>query len=214
MRKLQLTALLLCAAMALPAAGCGSKSSSSDSSETVAERIANGGDEPGEAPTNVYQNDSDHYGVNEEVVDMNQEADQNDTMFTLNKVYSITPEGNDSEKYIYFDVTIKNNTDKAYTLNILNNFYLIYPDGNEKYGDIKTELYANSHFNSFNPSPFEIPANGELSGIVGGFAVSPQVEEFTVGFFPTQEDINNKENVIKVNVSADEIIADPDDILK
>ena len=58
MRKLQLTALLLCAAMALPAAGCGSKSSSSDSSETVAERIANGGDEPGEAPTNVYQN---HY---------------------------------------------------------------------------------------------------------------------------------------------------------
>jgi len=216
MRKLQLTALLLCAAMALPAAGCGNKTKSSSSSKTRS--ISDGGDAPqAEEPSNVYQNKKDEgIGVNETVVDIKTEADANGTGFSLNRAIKVTPEADhgDNGSSIYLDVTIKNSTDTAYDLSTLNNFYLIYPDGTEKYSDVQTELYANSKFNNFSISPYTVPANGELSCIIGGFAVDSSLNEFTVGFFPTRDNDRDKADVIKVEVKPDMIEDNPTDILK
>ena len=212
MRKLQLTALLLCAVMALPAAGCGNKTKSSKTTRS----ISDGGDAPqAEEPSNVYEN-NDEIGKNETVVDIKQEAYANDTGFTLNRAIKVTPssEYGYNGNFIYLDVTIKNNTDASYELSTLNNFYLIYPDGTEKYGDVQTELYANSKFKNFEVSPYTVPANGELSCIVGGFAVDSDVNEFTVGFFPTKDNNRNKEDVIKVEVKPEMIEDNPADILK
>lgn len=213
MRKLQLTALLLCAAMALPAAGCGTKSRGSSSSKIS---ISDGGDAPqGDKAQDVYQN-NDNIGKNETIVDIKQEANANDTAFTLNRAIIVTPEadfGYDGN-YIYLDVTIKNDTDTTYDLSTLNNFYLVFPDGSEKYSDIQTELYANSRFANFSTSPYTVPANGELSCIIGGFAVNSDLDQFTVGFFPTKDNDRNKTNVIKVEVKPDMIEKNPADILK
>ena len=210
MRKTRITALLLCALMIVPNAGCGSKSSKKSTTSKANAQIV--GDEPGEPVRNAYQQDA-NIGKNEVVADIKEEAEANDTGFTLNRVIAYKdPER--SEKYIYFDVNIKNDTSDTYDLSVLNNFYLIYPDGNEKYSDIKTELYANSKFQNYYMSPFNIPANGEFKGIVGGFAVDPSLDEFTIGFFPTRVDNRNKESVIKIKVTPDLIVDNPSDILK
>ena len=197
MRKLQLTALLLCAAMALPAAGCGNKTKSSKTTRS----ISDGGDAPqAEEPSNVYEQ-NDEIGKNETLVDIKQEADANDTGFTLNRAIKVTPEANFGYdgNYIYLDVTIKNNTDSSYELSTLNNFYLIYPDCTEKYSDIQKELNAKGRVAHFSVSPYMVPAD---------------IIEFNVGFFPTKDNDRNKEDVIKVEVKPEMIEDNPTDILK
>lgn len=154
-------------------------------------------------------------GANEIKVEMSQEADANDTVFSLNSVIDAGAQTEEGEHYIYLDVTIKNNSDTAYSLSTLNNFYLIMPDKTEVYGHIRTQLYATSNFNDkYFGSPFDIPANGEFRGVIGGFVLPEGQKNFTVGFFPTKEVDTNKYDVIKIEVDSSKIVTVPSDLLK
>ena len=142
--------------------------------------------------------------------DLAQEVNSNQTLFTLNKVIDTGEQGDDKMHYIYFDITVKNDTNTEYTLSTLNNFYLIFPDDTEYSGAIRTQIYAINNFNDrYFQSPFTVNANSTFNGIVGGFALSEIPSEFTVGFFPTREDRDNKEDLIKVKVKSSDIIAVP-----
>ena len=120
-----------------------------------------------------------------------------------------------NEHYIYLDVKIKNPTSTEYELSTLNNFFLILNDGTELSSAVRTQLYAVSNFSDlYSGSPFTVPANGEFSGIIGGFTVPDGTNGFTVGFFPTRDDANNKTNLIKVEVKPSDIISLPDELKK
>jgi len=155
-------------------------------------------------------------GENKIRADLLQSVSANDTVFTLNSV--VSPENMEAEgcKYVYFDITIKNNTNSAYSLSTLNNFYLIMPDGEEVYSDVRTQLFAMSRFkdDAYFNDPFEIPANGEFSGIVGGFLVDKNAESFTVGFFPTKDSPSDKDDVMLIDITSDKIKAPDASILK
>ena len=128
----------------------------------------------------------------------------NDTVFTLNSIISPEEHSEDDKRYIYFDVTITNNTGSAYSLSTLNNFYLTLPNGSEVYEDVRTQLFAMSKFKegSYFSDPFDIPANSEFKGIVGGFLIDKNAESVTVGFFPTKDSPTAKGDVILINVNA------------
>ena len=147
--------------------------------------------------------------------EITEEKEANDTNFTLNRVIDAgvqTPEGG---HYFYLDITVKNNTDEAYELSTLNNFYLALNDGSEITGAIQTQLYAVKNLSDkYNGSPFTVPANGEFSGIMGGFLVPSGKTPITVGFFPTKADINDKRNVFRVSIKASDIIEIPDELKK
>lgn len=197
MRKHRITALILCAALALvPASSC-KKNKKSNSSETK-------------------QSDAANIGINEINVGISEEADENDTVFKLNSVIDAGKQTEKGEHYIYLDVTIKNNTDNSYSLNTLNNFYLIMPDSSEVFSSVRTQLYAINNFKEgiFSSDPFEIPANGEFSGYIGGFVLEEGKKEFTVCFFPTKENQNDKEDVIKVKITPDMVTDISSDVLK
>lgn len=154
-------------------------------------------------------------GANEIKVEMSQEADVNDTVFSLNSVIDAGAQTENGEHYIYLDVTIKNTSGTAYSLSTLNNFYLIMPDKTEVPGHIRTQLYATNNFSEkYFGSPFDIPANGEFRGVVGGFVLPEGQKNFTVGFFPTKEDGTDKYNVIKIEVDSSKIVSVPSDLLK
>lgn len=154
-------------------------------------------------------------GANEIKVEMSQEADANDTVFSLNSVIDAGAQTENGEHYIYLDVTIKNSSDTAYSLSTLNNFYLIMPDKSEVYGHIRTQLYALNNFSDkYFGSPFDVPANGEFRGIIGGFVLPEGQNTFTVGFFPTKEVDTDKYNVIKIDVDASKIVPISGDLLK
>lgn len=198
MRKHRLTALILCAAMAIvPASSCQKNKKKSSSSQIKQSGMAN-------------------IGVNEINVGLSEEANENDTVFKLNSVIDAGKQTDKGEHYIYLDVTIKNNTDTAYTLNTLNNFYLIMPDSSEVFSAVRTQLYAINNFKEevYSSDPFEIPANGEFSGYIGGFVLEEGKKEFTVCFFPTKENQNDKEDVIKVKITPDMVADISADVLK
>ena len=164
-------------------------------------------------PTNVYA-EHQEIGVNEHKADLSAEISANNTAFTLNSVIDPGYREN-GKKYIFLDITINNTTDSAYDLSTLNNFYLKLNDGTEVYSNIATSLYAMSNFkeNTYFKDPFNIPANDKFSGVVGGFIIDENVNEFTVGFFPTQNDVNAKEDVCLINIT-DGQISDAADLLK
>ena len=190
MRKYKFAAMILAAAMALTASvGCSGKS---ESSSETSYKISDDGRLDGLADVEV-------------TADLNQEADANQTGFTLNSVIDSGMRNDKSERYIYLDVTINNSTDKEYDLNILNNFYILFADGNEAHFDVRTQLYATKNLDNFIVSPFTVPANGQFSGMVGGFLVGSDVNEFTVCFFPTLDEARDKSNVVKVKVTNDDI---------
>ena len=95
--------------------------------------------------------------------DMGQSVTVNDTTFTLNSVISPENINENGQRYIFFDVTIKNNTDTTYSLSTLNNFYIILNGSTNVYSDVRTQLFALSRFkeNTFFSDPFDIPANSE-----------------------------------------------------
>ena len=140
---------------------------------------------------------------------------ENDTDFTLNAVID-TGMRDDNAKFIYFDITLRNNTDKEYELSTLNNFYIELPAGTKLYSEVRTQLYAGSHFkeDKYFVDPFTIPSNGQFSGIVGGFILNEDMNEFNVCFFPTGKDPNNKKTVIKYKITADKITAPDASALK
>lgn len=190
MRKYKFAAMILAAAMALTAAvGCSDKP---ESSSETSYKISEDGRLEGLADVEV-------------TADLNQEADANQTGFTLNSVFDSGMRNDLGERYIYLDVTISNSTDKEYDLSVLNNFYILFADGTETHFDVRTQLYATKNLDNYTVSPFTVPAKGQFSGMVGGFLVGGDVNEFTVCFFPTLDDERDKSNVVKVKVTNDDI---------
>lgn len=190
MNKYKLFALFLTASLAVTAAvGCTSRKDP-DASKNPSSTV-----EPGKL---------EGIAEKEISVSVKEEADENQTIFKLNNVVD-SGMADDNGRYLYLDVSITNSTGKEYDLNTLNNFYLLLPDGNEVHFDVRTQLYAGKNIESYVASPFTIPANGEFSGLIGGFIVDKDVTDMTVCFFPTQDDDRNKSSVVKVNVSAADI---------
>ena len=204
MKKFKYTAILLCAGLMLTSAvGCKKdKTTISDTSNSISVN-----DDNNDNNTNTTKRE---IGKNEIVAGMSEEANENDTVFKLNSVL-MTPDTHSTtegeRKYVYLDVEVTNNSDVTYDLNCLNNFILVLPDGSEIYSHIQTNVYATTTFkeNMYNPDPFNVPANGTFKGVVGGFRIPPETDNFTICFFPTKDDPNNKESVIKIDVTANDI---------
>lgn len=193
MRKYTLTALLLCAAMALTAAaGCSDNGTSRSMSITSQEQTVNTNNE-GRAD-------------NEVTAAVSEKASANKTGFTLNRVIDAGTRNDKNERFIYLDITIDNSTDKEYELSMINNFYLLLGDGSEIHYHVGSQLYATNNIEGYIPSPFTVPASGKFSGIVGGFAVGEDVKDFTVCFFPTLNEPNYTPDVIKVDVKDSDIV--------
>lgn len=154
-------------------------------------------------------------GVNKHEAEMSQEVNANETIFALNSVIDAGAQTENGEHYIFLDITIKNNTDTAYTLSTLNNFRFIMPDESEIYGHVRTQLYAINNFSDkYFGSPFDIPANGEFRGVVGGFVVGADQKDYYVEFFPTKDNELDKEDVVRIKVDASKIVSVPADLLK
>ncbi len=159
-----------------------------------------------ESSSSVSLNKQEGIAKNEVIADIAEEKESNETGFKLNKVIDSGKTDEEGNRYLYLDVVITNNTDKEYELNILNNFYILYPDGEEAHFDVRTQLYGQNNMDSYIPNPFKLTANGELSGIIGGFVVPADKNNFQVCFFPTQDVLTDKESVIKVDVTAENIV--------
>lgn len=193
MRRYKITALLLCAAMAVTAAvGCSDGKTDSRSASRVG--------------TTVEAGKNEGVADNEVSAAVSEKANANETVFTLNKVIDGGTRTDKGERYLYLDITIDNATDKAYELNTLNNFYLLFSDGSEAHYDVRTQLYAAKNMSRYSPNPFSVPAKGQFSGVVGGFAVSEDVKDLTVCFFPTLDNEQKKPDVVKVAVTEKDII--------
>lgn len=147
--------------------------------------------------------------------DISENVNENDTVFTLNSVIDagIVEDG---KKFIFFDITIKNDTDSSYSLSTLNNFYIILPDETDLYSTVRTQIYAINTFKEdrFFVDPFEIPAKSQFSGVIGGFTVDENIESFTVCFFPTKGNPDDKEKIIKIKVDANDIKTPGADLIK
>lgn len=185
MKKYKIISLILAAAVAATAAvSCSSEKKESSSGHTQ-----------------VSNNEDLH--DKEISVGIAEEADENSTVFKLNRVL----ESNQKDgRFIYLDVSVSNATDKAYEMNCLNNFYILFDDGTESHFDIRTQINAAQTVEGYTENPFEIPANGEFSGVIGGFIVPEDIQSFTVCFFPTLDDMSNKSSVVKVKVDGSSIV--------
>ncbi|MCM1132231.1 MAG: hypothetical protein NC340_02045 [Ruminococcus flavefaciens] len=139
---------------------------------------------------------------NEVSANVSEDATANDTTFRLNRVIDSGKTDDSGNPYIYLDVNISNSTATEYELSVLNNFYVLLADNSEIHFDIKTQLHATNNIENYSASPFAVPANGEFSGIIGGFVLPKDTQDFTVCFFPTQDNKSDKSNVVKVSVSA------------
>lgn len=193
MKKYKLIPLLLAAAMTFTAAvGCSDEKSSSGGDNF----ISRDGDV-------VVATDGRLEGIAENEVSAapEEEADENDTVFTLNRIVDSGNVAEDGKRFIYLDVTIQNNSAKEYEMSALNNFYLLMNDGSEVHFDIRTQLYGVKRVENYSDNPFTIPGNGTFNGVVGGFLVDDGVKEFTVCFFPTLDVSSDKSTVVKVPVT-------------
>ncbi|MCR5601659.1 MAG: DUF4352 domain-containing protein [Ruminococcus sp.] len=207
MKTRRLSGLLLAALIAATAStGC-----LSNKKKTLAQKENN---EPRPTAASHSPVDLSKIGTNVINGEIGKEVEANDTVFTLNSVIDAGVRDNE-KKFIYFDITLKNNTANAYSLSTINNFYITIPEG-DIYSDVQTQLYAKSHFaeDKYYVDPFDIPSNGQFSGLVGGFKLEENANSFEVSFYPTGDDPNNKETVIKYEITADDIQAPSDDIVK
>ena len=191
MKKYKFIPILLAAVLAaVPLTSC---SSGTEDSPSVSVSMAPNNKQEGLADTEIKASIAEN-------------AVANETTFKLNSVIDSGMTDESGNKYIYIDAVIGNSTDTEYDLNILNNFYLLLPDNSEVHFDVRTQLYGQKNIENYIINPFTVPANGELAGVFGGFVIAPDVEEFTVCFFPTKENMRDKANVIKVDVTADNFI--------
>lgn len=189
MKKYRIIPLILAAVMALaPLTGC------------------NGGNNTKNETPSASMNKQEGIAQTEIKAEIEEEKESNETVFKLNSVIDSGKTDEEGNRYLYLDVSITNNTDKEYELNILNNFYVLYPDGEEAHFDVRTQLYAQNNMEGYTTNPFTLTANGTLNGMIGGFIVPPDKNEFTVCFFPTQDILTDKESVIKVDVTAENIV--------
>ena len=198
MRKYRLAALLLAAVMTFSAAAvsCSSKNSDTSISSTFVP----------ETKKKSVDGKLEGLADNEVSANISQEASANETAFVLNRVIDSGMKNDKGGRYIYLDVTINNATEKEYELTTINNFYILFSDKNEAHFDVRTQLYATKHLANYAGDQFKVPAKGSFSGIIGGFIVDKDKENFTVCFFPSQDDEHDKSNVIKVDVTAEDIL--------
>ena len=190
MKKYRIAAVLLTALMAFSAAGCSNnktKSNPTSESSTIA-------------------NLQDPLASNSIQASLSQETEKNETMYTLNRVVDSGKRSENNERFIYLDITIRNNSSTDYELSTLNNFYLLLDDGNEIHFDVRTQLYAQSNIDGYVTNPFTVAAGAEISGITGGFLLSDNVTSFQVCFFPTGASGDDKSSVVKVPVTAADIV--------
>lgn len=202
MKKLKISSLLLCLAMAMSvSAGCG------DNKSSKTDKYNNPGNE--EATKNIPQEMTinPNLGGNQISADIDEEADANDTIFKLNSVLDAGIQGSNGKKYIYLNVDITNNTDEDYSLSSLNNFYLLHDYNVMETSDLSTMFYAKNNLKDIEISqdPIIVPANGKFSGYISGFEVDADLDSFIVGFYPTKNDTSNKQTVIEINVTAEDI---------
>lgn len=134
----------------------------------------------------------------------------NDTIYTLNNVIDAGIVL-DNLRYYYLDITVKNTSDKDYSINGLNNFYLILPDGTEVLSNVRADLYAKQSFTEYKQF-INLEAGAEYNGYVG-YCLNPDVDQFTVCFFPTG-DSNDKSDVVCTEITPDMIIAPPAGLIK
>ncbi|MBQ8180693.1 MAG: DUF4352 domain-containing protein [Ruminococcus sp.] len=210
MKISKISALLLCAAMALSvSAACekDDKSSKSDKSISDSENYNNSGNEDTtkNPPQEMTLNPA--LGENQINADIEEEADANETIFKLNSIIEAEVEDLAGKKYIYLNVDISNTTDEDYSLSSLNNFYLLHGDNIMETSDLTTMFYAKNNLKdiAITQDPIIVPAKGKFSGFISGFEVPADLDSFTVGFYPTQNNANNKQTVIEVEVTPDDI---------
>ncbi len=193
MKKFRIAAILMAAALAvIPSTGCRCNSTKKSSSSGAA--------------GSGYAGLED-VGTNTKNVKLGEEAVLNDTAYTLNKVID-SGYSQDGEKYIYLDVTIKNQSDADFEANALNNFYLTLADKSEITPHVKADQYGKKSVSGYEHLS-GIPAGGEFSNYIG-FCVPEGTDSFTVGFFATGSDINNKENAVFCEISSSDITSAPD----
>lgn len=193
MKLSKITSLVLAAFIAVaPLTGCGTKKSGSKSSK------------------NTYSANKE-IGKNKINVSINETTDLNDTTFRINRIIDSGKTTDDGLKFIYVDVTIKNNMDTAYDVNALNNFYLILDDKKEVFTDIRTDIYAKQSVEGYQQL-LEVPANSEFNGYIG-FLLNPDVTSFTLCYFATKNK-NDKETVIRCPITKNDIISAPSGFIK
>lgn len=200
MRKFKITALFLTAVLALtPAFGCkDKKNTESNSAIPYSNQIGleNYADDP-------------EIGKDKIEVQTGEEANHNSTVYKLNNVID-SGKVQDGLKYIYLDVTIKNESDKNYETSGLNNFYLLLSDGTEISTDIRADLYAKQHVKGYEKL-INLSAGDEFTGYIG-FCIDENINEFTVNFFPTGN-TNDRTSVVKTEIKADDIIPAPEGMI-
>lgn len=205
MKKTGFIAVLIAAALAAAAfAGC---SDSNESSSTSSKR-------PPRTSTSA-PSVTEPIGTNVIDGELGKEVTEKDTAFTLNSVVSAL-NSETGEHFIYMDITLRNSMSKEYTLSTLNNFYIELPDGSEVYSDVRTQLYAKQHFNDskYYADPFDIPSNGQFSGLIGGIVIVGDITDFKLCFFPTGDNASAKGTVIKYDIKASDVIDPPAEVLK
>ena len=147
--------------------------------------------------------------------EIGKEITANNTSFTLRSVVVHT-DHEAKERFIFFDIDLRNSTDTEYTLSTLNNFYIKLPEGKEVFSDVRSQLYAGSNIkkDKYFVDPFNIPSNGQFSGIVGGFILMDDIDEFTLCFYPTGSNPNDKGTVIEYSITADDLKELDSELLK
>lgn len=221
MKSSKISALILCMAMALTAsAGCSkdsSKSSKKENSSSGSEEYKNPGNDE-EATKNVPQSTTRNPAIGENKIsaDIQNDASANDTVFKLNSVLDVGVQGDRGNKYIYLNVDITNTSDEDYSLSCLNNIYLSYEGNDMETSTLSTLFFARNSLNGIvvNQDPITVPANGTFSGFVTGFEIPADVDSFTVGFFPTQNEPTNKSTAIEIEITPDNIQRATDEMFK
>ena len=199
-------ALLIAAFLAASiSAGCSDKKQKTDNNDLNAEDILPSRNDEPVAPIGSTV-------LNGEI---GKEITANNTSFTLKSVI-ISEDPDNDYKFVYFDIDLRNSTNNAYTLSTLNNFYIKLSDDTDIYSDVLSQLNAENQFKTakYFVDPFDIPSNGQFSGIIGGFTVNKSVTDFTVCFFPTGSNPNDKGTVIKFPVTTADLCAPDQSVLK
>ena len=207
MKISKISTLILCGVMAFSvSASCEKKDKDNKTDKSVSD-YNNPGNEESTKNTPQEMTINPNLGENQISAGIEEEADANDTIFKLNSIIETTSSDLNGKKYIYLNVDIKNSTDEDYILSSLNNFYLLHDGNVMETSDLATMFYAKNNLKDINVTqdPITVPANGIFSGFICGFEVASDLNSFTVGFYPTQNDNNNKQTVIEVEVTPDDI---------
>ncbi len=194
MRKFRTAALALASVMLVCAVGCNKNEPEESSSSSLSSSSSSG-----------YGDDAE-IGKNKIEVALSEGTDLNNTTFTLNRVID-SGRRLEGLKYIYLDVTIKNNSDMDYETSGLNNFYLMLDDGTEVFTDVRADIYAKKSLPGYEKL-MNIAAGSEYSNYVG-FVLDEKISDFTVCFFATADN-GDRSSVIQCKISEKDITPAPE----